>query len=126
MRFLLDQDVYALTVRFLRDLGHDVLPAAEAGLSQSDDLELIRYASKEDRLLVTRDRDFGALVFSGVAIASVIYLRTTPRTLDSVHTELAKALEEHGEDELRRAFVVVEPGQHRFRRLPERGDGESD
>lgn len=75
---------------------------------------------------MTRDKDFGALVFSGVAIASVIYLRVTPRTLDAVHTQLAKALEEHGEDELRRAFVVVEPGQHRFGRLPERGDGESD
>ena len=25
MRFLLDQDVYALTARFLRDLGHDVV-----------------------------------------------------------------------------------------------------
>jgi len=27
VRFLLDQDVYALTARFLRDLGHDVVTA---------------------------------------------------------------------------------------------------
>lgn len=34
MRFLSDQDVYAVTVRFLRDLGHDVVTAAEFSLSR--------------------------------------------------------------------------------------------
>jgi hypothetical protein len=29
MRFLLDQDVYAVTIRFLGELGHDVVVAAE-------------------------------------------------------------------------------------------------
>jgi hypothetical protein len=37
LKFLTDQDVYALTVRFLRELGHDVLSAAEAGLSTAAD-----------------------------------------------------------------------------------------
>ena len=37
MKFLLDQDVYAATVRFLRDLGHDVVPVAQIGLSQAGD-----------------------------------------------------------------------------------------
>ena len=32
MGFLLDQDVYALTARFLRELGHDIVTAAELGL----------------------------------------------------------------------------------------------
>jgi len=31
MRFLLDQDVYALTARFLSALEHDVVTAAEIG-----------------------------------------------------------------------------------------------
>jgi len=37
MRFLLDQDVYAVTIRFLRELGHDVVVEAEIGCSQAED-----------------------------------------------------------------------------------------
>ena len=59
MRFLLDQDVYASTVRFLRDLGHDVLPVAQIGLSQAGEEELLRIAQEQSRIFVTRDRDFG-------------------------------------------------------------------
>jgi hypothetical protein len=28
MKFLADQDVYAITINFLKDLGHEVIPAA--------------------------------------------------------------------------------------------------
>ena len=63
MKFLLDQDIYALTVRFLRDLGRDVVTAAELGLSRADDTSLLARATLERRIFVTRDEDFGALVF---------------------------------------------------------------
>jgi hypothetical protein len=33
MKFLADQDVYAVTVRFLRGLGHDVATASELNLA---------------------------------------------------------------------------------------------
>lgn len=36
MKFLLDQDVYATTARFLSSLGHDVVLASQIGLSQAD------------------------------------------------------------------------------------------
>jgi hypothetical protein len=66
---------------------------------------------------VTRDRDFGALVFLQRQHAGVIYLRAAPRELASVHTELDRVLGEHSEPNLASAFVVVESGRHRFRRL---------
>lgn len=34
MNFLADQDVYASTITFVRGLGHDVVAAAQLGLSQ--------------------------------------------------------------------------------------------
>lgn len=49
--------------------------------------------------------------------AGVIYLRMLPSTQNLVHQELERVLQEHSESELKRAFVVVEPGRHRFRRL---------
>ncbi len=42
MKFLLDQDVYATTVRFLSELGHDVIPVAQIGLAQAKDEELLK------------------------------------------------------------------------------------
>ena len=64
MRFLLDQDLYAATARHLIELGHDVVRAAELGLSRTDDEALLEVARSQGRLLVTRDRDFGRIVFS--------------------------------------------------------------
>jgi len=118
MRFLLDQDVYASTARFLTDLGHDVVPVAQIGLAQADDEELLRVAHEENRILVTRDRDFGNLVFVRALGAGVVYLRLLPSTQHATHTELKRVLEIYSEDELTDAFVVVEPDGHRIRRSP--------
>ena len=41
MRFLIDQDVYATTIRFLEGLGHDVVPVAQLGLSLAEDEYLL-------------------------------------------------------------------------------------
>ena len=117
MRFLLDQDVYALTARFLIGLGHDAVSVAEIGLSQAADSELLHVATEQGRILVTRDRDFGALVFVRELMVGVIYLRIAPATLSVIHQEFQRVLGSYSEDELRRAFVVVEPGRHRFRRV---------
>jgi predicted nuclease of predicted toxin-antitoxin system len=118
MKFLLDQDVYVSTARFLSALRHDAVPVAKLGLSQASDSDLLRTARRQDRVLVTRDRDFGGLVFVHELGTGVIYLRILPSTENAVHQELGRMLSEHSEVELRRAFVVVEPSRHRFRNLP--------
>jgi predicted nuclease of predicted toxin-antitoxin system len=119
MRFLIDQDVYALTVRLLSGLGHDVVTAAQLGLSQAGDVELLQAAQDQRRVLVTRDRDFGVIVFqSGQSSATgVLYLRILPTTQSAVHAELERVLNSYGEQELRGSFVVIEPGRHRIRKI---------
>ncbi len=115
MKFLADQDVYGVTVRFLVGLGHDVVPVAQLGLAQAHDGELLRVAHDQGRIFVTRDRDFGALVFVQGKGPGVIYLRVLPSTQNAVHAELARVLSLYGERELASSFVVVEPGRHRIR-----------
>jgi len=118
MKFLLDQDVYHATARFLSELGHDVVPVAQISLAQADDSDLLEEAQAQGRILITRDRDFGGLVFVQGLGAGVVYLRILPSTQNAVHQELDRVLSSYSEDELASAFVVVEPGRHRFRRLP--------
>jgi predicted nuclease of predicted toxin-antitoxin system len=117
MRFLLDQDVYALTERFLREQGYDVITASELGLSRAADVDLLKTAGEQERIFVTRDRDYGNLVFVHRAGSGVIYLRTLPSTIDDVHAELKKVLETYSEAELAISFVVVEKNHHRIRKI---------
>jgi predicted nuclease of predicted toxin-antitoxin system len=120
MKFLLDQDVYAITARFLAQAGHDVVLAGDLGLSQAADTELLEVAQQLNRIFVTRDRDFGGLVFVKQLGTGVVYLRLLPSTLDATHRELEHVLSHYTETELQQAFVVIEPGRHRFRKLPPR------
>ncbi len=118
MKFLLDQDVYAVTAPFISGLGHDVVLVAQIGLSQADDEDLLKIAQEQGQIFVTHDRDFGNLVFVKASGAEFRYLRILPSTQKAVHYELERVLKTYPEDELKKAFVVVEPDGHRFRRLP--------
>jgi predicted nuclease of predicted toxin-antitoxin system len=119
MRFVADQDVWAVTLNLLRSNGHDVVTASELQLSRADDEDLLAQARKLNRIMITRDRDYGGLVFVKNSGRGVVYLRITPTTVASVHDQLRRLLESHSEKELMRAFVVVEPGRYRFRKLKE-------
>jgi predicted nuclease of predicted toxin-antitoxin system len=92
VKFLCDQDVYAATVRFLRSLGHAVATAAELGLAQASDADLLKAAHAQSRISVTCDRDFGGLVFMQGTRAGVVYLRMAPSVITSVHAELERLL----------------------------------
>ncbi len=118
MRLLIDQDVYAVTIRFLMELGHDVLPVAQLGLARAEDEQLLRLAKDQTRIFVTRDRDFGNLVFVKAIETGVLYLRLTPSTQQAVHNELSRVLTTYSEEELLRSFITIEPAGHRLRKLP--------
>jgi predicted nuclease of predicted toxin-antitoxin system len=117
MRLLLDQDVYALTARFLRGQGHDVVTASDLGLSRAPDEQLLQTASAEKRILITRDRDYGNLVFVKALGSGVIYLRILPSDLMQVHQELENVLISYSDAELAKAFVVVGRKGHRIRKI---------
>jgi predicted nuclease of predicted toxin-antitoxin system len=85
---------------------------------------LLRVAHEHERILLSRDRDFGGLVFAQGSGPGVIYLRILPSTQNAVHAEFERVLTLYSERELRDSFVVIEPGRHRIRRLPP-GEGRS-
>lgn len=59
MKLLLDQDVYPVAQKFLKRLKHDVVPVGHYGLSQADDLDLLKKAEKEKRIFVTETEILG-------------------------------------------------------------------
>ena len=118
MRFLADQDVYRITIDALQEWGHDVVSVKDIGMARARDQDLLSAAWNADRILITRDKDFGGLLFLKEEMGrGVIFLRAVPRTFREVHRELKRLLEEHGEDELKHSFCVFETGRHRIRHL---------
>lgn len=117
MKLLLDQDVYEATARFLIGLGHDVVRVAGLGMSQASDEENLKKALELKRIFVTRDRDYGNLVFVKGIRSGVLYLRILPSNINQVHAELTRVLTLYDEKELKSAFVVIEADKHRFRRI---------
>lgn len=61
MKFIADINIPQLLIRRLTSLGHDVLDIKKRNLEISD-VEIIRIAEKESRLILTRDKDYIILV----------------------------------------------------------------
>ena len=120
MRLLVDQDVYHFTILWLRQEGHSVVTARELGMHRAEDEALLQKALELDRLFLTRDKDFGALVFLKAALSrGVILLRITPTDFEEVHQRLQRLLREHTEEYLKQCYCVVEPHRYRLRSLPQ-------
>jgi predicted nuclease of predicted toxin-antitoxin system len=118
MRILTDQDVYKITVDNLIKWEHDVITAKEINMSKATDEELLIMANKTDRILITRDKDFGALLFLKSEFnAGVILLRGSLDHIEGIHHQLRMLLEEHFEEELITSICVVEHNKYRIRHL---------
>lgn len=118
MRFLADQDVYQITVEWLRERGHDVVTARELNMQRASDRELLNKARSLNRVMLTRDKDFGTLVFLRQQKGTgVMLLRMTPATMDEVHETLHELLRTVDAPQLRQRFCVVEADRYRMRQL---------
>lgn len=119
MKFFSDHDVYGQTVKFLPAHVHHVTRAQEVGLAQSKDSDLLEYAFAHDLVLMTRDKDFGALVFhQQLRCGGIIFLRVEPHTQEQVHLQLLRAIGEIEEHTFRNSFIVIEANHYRVRQLP--------
>ncbi|MBE0477493.1 DUF5615 family PIN-like protein [Candidatus Aerophobetes bacterium] len=116
MHFLIDQDIYQVTIDYLIKLGHNVVTAREIGMHRASDRELLKKAKETNRIFITRDKDFGALVFiEKISSSGVILLRGKPMSINEIHKELKRVLREHVETQLHKYFCVVEPDKYRMR-----------
>lgn len=117
MNFLADQDVYQETIEFIKRLGFKVVRVKDVDLSTASDEQLLSFAKKNKYILITRDKDFGVLVFLKLKKHhGVIFLRIHPHLVKIVHKELALIFTKYSAENFENSFVVVEPGRHRIRK----------
>ena len=116
MRFLVDRCAGRRLAEWLRQQGHDVRDAREEHPDPGD-AALLQIAAEEQRVLVTIDTDFGALIYViGAAHAGIIRLPDVPaRTRIAL---MAQILGSRGEADLAGAIITVTGSRIRFSRSP--------
>jgi predicted nuclease of predicted toxin-antitoxin system len=112
MRFLADECCDKAMVRALRANGHDVLSVSDIS-PRASDLDVIRLAVREKRILLTEDKDFGQLVFAhGQKTLGVIFLRFPTSARTQIQKDVLSLVKQQGE-RLSGSFITVQP--HRIR-----------
>ncbi len=115
LRFLADESCDFGVVRGLRQAGYDVLAVGDA-TTRSDDLQLIKQAAIEGRILLTEDKDFGWLVYASHEESTGVILFRFPGIARSMLSGAILNLVNDQSQELVNSFVVVQPGYIRIRR----------
>jgi predicted nuclease of predicted toxin-antitoxin system len=73
---LTDENLDAEVVASLRQFGFDVLDVVEAGLQGSTDVDLLRLATAQGRVVITHDADFGTLAINqNEPLVGLVFLR---------------------------------------------------
>ena len=117
MRFLADESCDFAVVRALRAAGFNVLCISESS-PRAEDSEVIRLAVRENRILLTEDKDFGRLVYShGQETLGVIFLRFLTLARRRISRDVVNLVKQQGE-KLAGSFVTVQPGRIRMSHVP--------
>ena len=118
MKLLANENIPMGMVHGLRKMGHDVLAILETSPGVSD-VVVLDLARREQRSLLTFDRDYGELIYLKrlPVPASVLYLRFVPTSPEDAVQLVAPLLADDGK-QVNGYFVVMDRDSHRRRPLP--------
>jgi predicted nuclease of predicted toxin-antitoxin system len=105
----------------LRRDAWDVVHVGEVGMSRATDLQILESASRDKRVVVTLDADFGSLVATGTAPSvSVVHIRWMRTTREAVVAFIRDRLPSIESDLLRGCIVSVSESSLRVHYYPVR------
>ncbi len=113
MKFLADVNIAQLIIRFLRKRNHHVLDAKKDLLLESD-TKIVHIAQQENRIILTRDKDFIELVKLPKYQVPIIIFRLTDQKPENIRMYLEKTLEETTVEILSTSLTIVEDNHTNF------------
>lgn len=119
MRFIIDMNLSPAWTEYLNERGHDAVHWANVGQPDAADAEIVSWARRHDRVILTTDLDFGAiLALSASTRPSVIQLRTDATLPTRIGSFVLSAIEQASEELRLGALLTVEIERPRLRILP--------
>lgn len=119
MKFLLDQNVSARVADLLRQRGHEAIHTRDVNLSTAEDAAILEWCRNENRIVITMDADFHALLaLAGATTPSVIRIRIESLPDDEFTALVERVIANFGEPLGRGAAVTVKETSIRVHLLP--------
>lgn len=116
MKFLADENIGLTVISPLRNLNFDIQAVGQIAKG-ADDKAVLALANKENRILITSDKDFGELIYAQKLLhAGVILLRLKNDSSRNKLRVLRNLLLNHA-DKLEKAFTVVREETIRIRNI---------
>ncbi|MBO8183472.1 MAG: DUF5615 family PIN-like protein [Archaeoglobus sp.] len=116
IKFLLDADMPRSSGEVIRMLGFEVEDVRDIGLGSAKDKEIIQYARKNGRIIITRDTDFGEVLRYPEHPGAIIFRLPYTFTAREINERLSEFLNSVKENEIKNAIIIVE--LERYRRRP--------
>ncbi|HEX6778586.1 MAG TPA: DUF5615 family PIN-like protein [Ktedonobacterales bacterium] len=117
MRFLLDENADYELATFVRSLGHDITTIVEDYTRSTEDPDILAIANRENRVIITNDKDFGELIFRRrLPNKGIILFRLGNEAVEIKQRWLLKVLAEHTHQIGQ--FIVITDRGIRVRRTP--------
>ena len=119
MKVLLDQGLPRSSAELLRHAGIDAVHTGECGLARATDSTILDVARQQDRVVVTLDSDFHALLaLSGADAPSAIRIRVEGLRAEAAAELIQKVLVLCRDDVAKGCLASVQEDRIRLRRLP--------
>jgi predicted nuclease of predicted toxin-antitoxin system len=119
MKFLADMGISQSTVKWLRQQGYDTIHIRDLNMHRAADDTIIEIASKDKRIVLTCDLDFGDIMaVSRKKTPSIILFRLENSTPAHLNERLTQVLSDSYIPLKEGAIIIVEETRHRVRLLP--------
>lgn len=116
MRFLADENISRFVVERLQAAGFEVTAVSMTSRGASD-VEVLAIASREGRILITEDRDFGELIVRQRLGVRGIVLLELDRLSNIAEADRVASVVSANADKLSGNLLVIEPARVRLRPL---------
>ncbi len=116
MRFKLDENLPSELASLFREFGHDAVTVLDQGMGGTDDSDLASVCAREQRVLVTLDKDFSDIrTYPPNRHAGIVVLRLQSQARDHVLTIGRRFLRTAPDGDLAGHLWIVEETRIRVR-----------
>ena len=116
MKFIADENIGFEVILPLRQLGFDIKSVLETNPG-GDDAIVLSLANRENRILITTDKDFGELVYVAKLINSGVILLRLKNDSSKNKLKVLKSLFNSRLKELKKTFTVVTESKVRIKKI---------